>query len=108
MMNKLWTIGALLTWTTQFFTSKGIDSPRLDAEILLSHVLNKERIYLYAHYDEPMTTEELAAYRELVKYCVTVIVTAPILCIYPFLQKYFVNFLFRSCGDKEINGDGNK
>ena len=30
------------------------------------------------------------AYRELVKYCVTVIVTAPILCVYPFLQKYFV------------------
>ena len=25
-----------------------------------------------------------------------------------FLQKYFVNILFRSCGDKEINGDGNK
>lgn len=66
-MSKLWTIGALLTWTTQFFASKGIDSPRLDAEILLSHVLKKERIYLYAHYDEPMTTEELATYRELVK-----------------------------------------
>lgn len=26
------------------------------------------------------------AYRELVKYCVMVIVTAPFLCIYPFLQ----------------------
>ena len=34
------------------------------------------------------------AYRELVKYCVTVIVTAPILCIYPFLQKYFVKGVF--------------
>lgn len=66
-MNKLWTIGALLTWTTQFFTQKGIDTPRLDAEILLAHVLKKERIYLYAHYDEPMNPEELAAFRELVK-----------------------------------------
>ena len=46
---------------------KGIDSPRLDAEILLAHVLKKERIYLYAHYDEPMNGDELAAYRELVK-----------------------------------------
>lgn len=66
-MNKIWTIGALLQWTQKYFAEKGIDSPRLDAEILLAHVLKKERIYLYAHYDEPMNGEELAAYRELVK-----------------------------------------
>ena len=66
-MNKIWTIGALLQWTQPYFAEKGIDSPRLDAEILLAHVLKKERIYLYAHYDEPMNGEELAAYRELVK-----------------------------------------
>lgn len=66
-MSKLWTIGALLVWTTQFFAEKGIDTPRLDAEILLAHVLGKERIYLYAHYDEPMTADERAAYREMVK-----------------------------------------
>ncbi len=34
------------------------------------------------------------AYRELVKYCVTVIVTMPILCVYPFLQKNFVKGVF--------------
>lgn len=34
------------------------------------------------------------AFRELVKYCVTVIVTAPILCIYPFLQRYFVKGVY--------------
>lgn len=66
-MPKIWTIGALLTWTQQFFAQKSVDSPRLDAEILLAHVLQKERIYLYAHYDEPMNPNELAAYRELVK-----------------------------------------
>lgn len=66
-MSKIWTIGALLQWTQQFFAQKGVDSPRLDAEILLSHVLQKERIYLYSHYDEPMNPAELAAYRELVK-----------------------------------------
>lgn len=66
-MTKLWTIGALLTWTTQYFTQKGIDTPRLDAEILLAHVLKKERIYLYAHYDEPLNPEELAAFREMVQ-----------------------------------------
>lgn len=66
-MNKIWTIGALLQWTQQYFAGKGIDSLRLDAEILLAHVLHKERIYLYAHYDEPMNGEELAAYRAMVK-----------------------------------------
>lgn len=66
-MNKIWTIGALLQWTQRYFAGKGIDSPRLDAEILLAHVLHKERIYLYAHYDEPMNGEELAAYRAMVK-----------------------------------------
>ncbi|MBC3536952.1 peptide chain release factor N(5)-glutamine methyltransferase [Megasphaera hominis] len=66
-MSNMWTIGSILTWTTQYFSGKGIDSARLDAEILLSHVLQKERIYLYAHYDEPLNGPELAAYRELVK-----------------------------------------
>lgn len=66
-MAKIWTIGELLQWTQGFFTKKGIDSPRLDAEILLAHVMQQERIYLYAHYDEPLEADELAAFRELVK-----------------------------------------
>lgn len=33
-------------------------------------------------------------YRELIKYCVTVVATLPILCIYPFLQKYFVKGVY--------------
>ncbi|MGE1061438.1 peptide chain release factor N(5)-glutamine methyltransferase [Megasphaera paucivorans] len=66
-MNKIWTIGELLQWTQHFFEKKEIDSPRLDAEILLAHVLKKERIYLYAHYDEPMTAGELDLYRDFVK-----------------------------------------
>lgn len=32
----------------------------------------------------------LAIYKELIKYCTTVIATLPILCVYPFVQKYFV------------------
>ncbi|MCH4166981.1 MAG: peptide chain release factor N(5)-glutamine methyltransferase [Megasphaera sp.] len=66
-MNKIWTIGSILQWTQQYFSRKGIDSPRLDAEILLGHILQKERIYLYAHYDEPMNPEELAQYREIIQ-----------------------------------------
>ncbi len=66
-MKEIWTIGALLKWTEQYFSRKGIDTPRMDAEILLAHVLKKERIYLYAYYDQPVVEAELAQYRELVR-----------------------------------------
>lgn len=36
------------------------------------------------------TGNENDLYRVLVKYCTTVVATVPILCIYPFLQRYFV------------------
>lgn len=64
---KVWTIGSILQWTTRFFTQKGIESPRIDAEVLLGHVLKKERIYLYVHFEEPLQPEELAAYRAVIK-----------------------------------------
>ncbi len=66
-MQEIWTIGRLLKWTVQYFTQKGIESPRLDAEVLLARVLERERIYLYVHFDEPLEPAELARYREAVK-----------------------------------------
>lgn len=65
--NDVWTIGSLLRWTQQYFSTKGVESPRLDAEVLLSHILQKERIYLYVHFDEPLEGAELARFREMVK-----------------------------------------
>ena len=67
MSEEIWTIGRILKWTEQYFGRKGVESPRLDAEVLLSHVLGKARIYLYVHFDEPLEKKELAAYRELVR-----------------------------------------
>lgn len=66
-MTEQWTISSILNWTRQYFGSKGIDNPRLDAEVLLSHILGKERLYLYTNFDQPLTAEELAQYREAVK-----------------------------------------
>lgn len=63
----IWTIGKILAWTAEYFAKNGIESPRLDAEVLLSHVLQKERIYLYVHFDEPLNKDELAFYKECVK-----------------------------------------
>ena len=66
-MNKEWTIAAILTWTKQYFSDKGVENPRLDAEVLLSHVLGKDRMYLYVHFDQPLEKKELAVFREMVK-----------------------------------------
>ena len=67
MADKVWTVGSILKWTEQYFREKGIESARLDAEVLLSHVLEKERIFLYVHFDEPLVAEELAAYKSAIK-----------------------------------------
>ncbi|XEQ94421.1 Release factor glutamine methyltransferase [Sporomusa carbonis] len=66
-MSEQWTITSILNWTKQYFGGKGIENPRLDAEVLLSHILGKDRLYLYTNFDQPLTPEELAAYREVVK-----------------------------------------
>ena len=64
MENKpLWTIAGVLEWTKQYFANKGIENPRLDAEILLCAVLKCERINLYVRFDQPLEDEELALYR---------------------------------------------
>ncbi len=64
---KLWTIGALLQWTSNFFTRNNIDEPRLSAELLLAHALGCNRMALYTRYEHVPTTEQTAAFRELVK-----------------------------------------
>lgn len=57
----------ILDKTTQFFKDKNIDSPRLDAELLLAHGLKLERMQLYLKFDQPMGEAELATCRELVR-----------------------------------------
>lgn len=53
--------------STDFLKKKGIPHPRLEAEILLSHVLNIPRIQLYARFDMPLSEKEKESYRDLVK-----------------------------------------
>ncbi|HZL89065.1 MAG TPA: HemK/PrmC family methyltransferase [Pirellulaceae bacterium] len=62
-----WTVGRLLTWTTEFLGGRGSDSPRLDAEVLLAHARGCERIALYTAFGEEVSEEVRARFRELVK-----------------------------------------
>jgi len=64
---QTWTIQKLLNWITEYFTDKGIDSPRLSAELLLSHILAMKRIELYTQFDKPVEKQQLHRLHDLVK-----------------------------------------
>jgi release factor glutamine methyltransferase len=64
---KTWTILELLRFTTEHFASRGIETARLDAECLLAHVLNVDRLRLYVDFEEPVGASDRTAYRELVR-----------------------------------------
>ncbi len=64
---RAWTVGEVLRWTQGFFQERGLASPRLDAELLLAHVLEVPRIELYVRYAMPLGEAERARYRALIK-----------------------------------------
>ena len=66
-MNKpVWTIIKFLDWTKQYFADRGVENPRLDAEVLLCAVLQCERIKLYMDFERPLTGAELSQYKNYV------------------------------------------
>ena len=62
----VWTIMKILNWTKQYFTDKGVENPRLDAEVLLCAVLKCERITLYVDFERPLSETELAQFKQYV------------------------------------------
>ena len=57
----------VVRWTTARFTERALPSPRLDAELLIGHVLGLVRVQLYVQYERVLTPEELASLRDLIK-----------------------------------------
>lgn len=64
---RTWTLLELLRWTTEHFQRRGIETPRLDAECLLAHALEVDRLQLYLEFEKPILAEERARFRELVR-----------------------------------------
>jgi release factor glutamine methyltransferase len=63
-----WTIGGLLNWTAKHLAAKGAEYPRLDAEVLLAHVLGCARVDLYGlRFAEPAGEEVRGPYRDLIR-----------------------------------------
>ena len=61
------TVLEVLQATTAYFKKHSIESPRLNAENLLAHVLDRKRIDLYLEFERVLTDSELTPLRALVK-----------------------------------------
>ena len=62
-----WTIRTLLAWAREWLEKKGVDSPRLDAELLLASALSCDRVRLYVDIDKPLGADELAKFKALIQ-----------------------------------------
>ena len=61
------TVLEIIKKTTAFFAGKGIESPRLNAELLMGHALGLKRMELYLQFERPLTEGELEKIRPLVR-----------------------------------------
>lgn len=61
------TLKNILDLAMEFLKKNGVPRPRLVAETLLAHFLEKKRIELYMHFDRPMIEEELVPFRAALK-----------------------------------------
>ena len=66
MTSRTWTIRDVLDWTAQDFAGRGIESPRLDAELLVAMALETDRVGLYLDLNRPLVDSERNAIRPLV------------------------------------------
>jgi len=61
------TVLEVIQRSTEFLKNKGVDSPRLQTELLLAHLLNMPRMKLYLNFERKLSETELDNFRELIK-----------------------------------------
>jgi release factor glutamine methyltransferase len=71
MQNNLektvWTPLKIIQWGVPYLKQRGIQNPKLDAEILIAHALKIDRLKVYLQFDRPLTQDELTSIRDLLK-----------------------------------------
>jgi len=66
-VDDIWTVERILNWTADYLTKCGVESARLEAELLCAHARQCQRIRLYTDYDVPLTDVERARMRDYVQ-----------------------------------------
>lgn len=66
MEEKIWTILDVVKWTTEYFELKGIESPRLNIELMLCQVLGISRVDIYTNFEKPLTQAEREIIRNMI------------------------------------------
>ncbi len=61
------TVLDIIKRTTDFFAAKGIESPRLNAELLIGHSLGLKRMQLYLQFERLLSEAELERLRPMVR-----------------------------------------
>jgi len=62
-----WSIRRALSWATEDFRTRGFESPRLDAELLLGHAIGLDRVHLIIDGERPLDAGELSRFRDLIR-----------------------------------------
>ena len=66
-MTAVLNIKEVLARSAQWLAEKGLESPRLDAEVLLAHLLAMSRLELYLAWDRLLNDKQKEQYRDLLK-----------------------------------------
>jgi release factor glutamine methyltransferase len=67
MASETWTVRRLLEWTEDFLRKKNVESPRLEAQILLAHALGWKKIDLYVRHEEEPAEDRRTAFRDMIR-----------------------------------------
>ncbi len=65
-IKKIWDVKNLLNWSIEHFTSKGINQPKLSAELLLADALNFTRMQIYLNFDHKPGQQEIARFKDYI------------------------------------------
>ena len=89
MQDRRWTVQELAKSSSELLQRQGMESPRLDADLLLADALGVERLQLYVEFDRPVEDEARARFREHIKRRLTGEPVAYILGVKNFLDWQF-------------------
>jgi release factor glutamine methyltransferase len=90
LKNKIWRIIDIINWSKDYLEKHNIESPRLNIELMLTHVLGIERIKLYTDFDKPLSESELSTIKSMIQQRIKRVPLQYILGQVEFLNRKFI------------------